>query len=94
MVEDFDSSSGGTRTPRVVTVSINAVPWAEVYIKLPGTDRFVKPAEKKSNITPIRGGLKVPIGTEIRLVYEDKEKTFGYQAWKTGKSISHDFLNP
>ena len=69
-------------------------PWAEVFIKLPGTDRFIKPPEKKSNITPIRGGLKVPIGTAIRLVYEDKEKTFGYEAWKTSKTISHDFMEP
>ena len=78
----------------VVTVSINAVPWAKVFIKLPGTDRFIKPPEKKSNITPIRGGLKVPIGTAIKLVYSDKEKTFGYEAWKTSKTISHDFMEP
>ena len=80
--------------PRVVTVSINAVPWAKVYIKLPGTDRFVKPPNKESNITPIRGGLKIPIGTAIKLVYEDKEKTFGYEAWKKSNTISHDFVNP
>ena len=80
--------------PRVVSVSINAVPWAKVFIKLPGTDRFIKPPEKKSNITPIRGGLKVPIGTAIKLVYSDKEKTFGYEAWKTSKTISHDFMEP
>ena len=80
--------------PRVVSVSINAVPWAKVFIKLPGTDRFVKPPKKKSNVTPIRGGLKVPIGTAIKLVYSDKEKTFGYEAWKTSKTISHDFMEP
>ena len=80
--------------PRFVSVSINAVPWAKVFIKLPGTDRFIEPPEKKSNVTPIRGGLKVPIGTAIKLVYEDKEKTFGYEAWKTSKTISHDFLKP
>ena len=81
-------------TPRVVSVSINAVPWAKVFIKLPGTDQFIKPPEKKSNITPIRGGLEVPIGTAIKLVYSDKEKTFGYEAWKKSKVISHDFLKP
>lgn len=80
--------------PAVVTVSVNAVPWAEVYIKLPGTDQFIKPPKKESNVTPIRGGLRVPIGTAIRLVYGDKEKTFGYGAWKTSKTISHDFLKP
>ena len=79
--------------PRVVSVSINAVPWAKVFIKLPGTDRFIKP-QKEPNVTPIRGGLKVPVGTEIRLVYGDKEQTFGYEAWKTSKTISHDFLKP
>ena len=80
--------------PRVVSVSINAVPWAKVFIKLPGTDRFIEPPGKKSNVTPIRGGLKVPVGTTIRLVYGDAEKTIDYGAWKTSKSISHDFLNP
>ena len=79
---------------RVVTVSINAVPWAKVYIKLPGTHRFVKPSEKISNVTPIRGGLRVPVGTAIKLVYKDKEKTFGYEAWKKSNTISHDFLSP
>lgn len=93
LTENFDRT-GGRRSSSVVTVSINAVPWAEVFIKLPGTDRFVKPPNKESNITPIRGGLKVPNGTAIRLVHEDKEKTFGYEAWKTNKTISHDFLNP
>ena len=80
--------------PPVVTVSINAVPWAEVFIKLPGTGRFVKPPEKKSNITPIRGGLRVPIGTEIKLAYRGSEKVFPYESWKESKSISHDFSNP
>lgn len=94
LTENFGGGDGPPPPPLVVTVSINAVPWAEVFIKLPGTDRFVKPRNKKSNITPIRGGLKVPNGTAIRLVHEDKEKTFGYEAWKTSKTISHDFLNP
>ena len=80
--------------PRVVSVSINAVPWAKVFIKLPGTDRFVKPPKKKSNVTPIRGGLKVPIGTEIKLVYEGIDKVFPYEEWRKKESISHDFLKP
>ncbi len=94
LIEDFGGADKRLRPSPVVTVSINAVPWAEVYIKLPGTDRFVKPPNKKTNVTPIRGGLKVPVGTAIRLEYEDKEKTFGYEAWKTSKTISHDFLSP
>ena len=94
LIEDFDDSSGRARTPRVVTVAINAVPWAEVFIKLPKTDRFVKPPNKKSNITPIQGGLSVPVGTKIKLVYDDIEKIFGYEAWQTSKTISHDFVNP
>lgn len=90
--------------PPPVTVSINAIPWARVFIKLPESDGFIEPRaqdftiapdpnQQKSNITPIRGGLKVPIGTTIRLVYEEKEKTFPYEVWKDGKTISHDFLN-
>lgn len=94
LIEDFDDSSGRARTPRVVTVSINAVPWAEVFIKPPGTDRFVKPSGKKSNITPIRGDLKIPIGTTIKLVHGNNEKTFGYEVWRTSKTISHDFMKP
>ena len=82
------------RPLRTVAVNINAVPWAKVLIKRPVDDRFIVPPNLESNITPIRGGLKVPIGTVIRLVYEDREKTFGYESWKTSKTISHDFLNP
>lgn len=87
-----------------VTVSINAIPWARVFIKLPESDDFIEPRaqdftippdpnQKISNITPIRGGLKVPIDTTIKLVYEDKEKSFPYEAWKDEKTISYDFLN-
>ena len=87
-----------------VTVSINAIPWAEVFIKLPESDDFIEPRaqnftiqpgpnQKNSNVTPIRGGLKVPIGTTIKLVYETKEKSFPYDAWKAEKTISYDFLN-
>ena len=88
----------------LVTVSINAIPWARVFIKLPDSDDFIEPRaqdftippdpnRKTSNITPIRGGLKVPIDTTIRLIYEEKEKSFPYEAWKDEKTISYDFLN-
>ena len=105
LIEDFDDTDERRRAPPVVTVSINAVPWAEVFIKLPKEQSFIKPQRehftippdptaKTPNVTPIRGGLKVPVGTAIRLVYEDKEKTFEYVTWNTSKTISHDFLNP
>ena len=87
-----------------VTVSINAIPWAKVFIKLPESDGFIEPRaqdftiqpapnQKNSNITPIRGGLNVSIGTTIKLVYEAKERNFPYEAWKDEKAISYDFLN-
>lgn len=97
------TESGGEATPEPsrhpvpaadVSVSINAVPWANVFIKRPVDDSFIVPPNITSNITPIRGGLKVPIGTAIRLVYEGKQKTFGYESWKTTGRISHNFLNP
>ena len=94
LIEDFGGTDKRPRPSPVVTVSINAVPWAEVFIRQPDSDRFIKPPGKKSNITPIRGGLKIPTGTAIRLVYEDKEKTFGYETWKASKIISHDFNEP
>ena len=87
-----------------VTVSVNATPWARVFIKLPESDDFIEPRaqdfamppdpnQNNSNITPIRGGLKVPVGTTIKLVYEEKDKIFPYEAWKAEKTISYDFLN-
>ena len=110
----FIMSWGGETSPRSqdeesltalpVTVSINAIPWARVCVKLPEDDDFIEPRaqdftippdpnRKNANVTPIRGGLKVPIGTTIKLVYRDKEKIFLYEAWKTGEAISHDFFN-
>ena len=86
-----DDNSNGDNT--IVTVAINAVPWAEVFIRLPGANSYTKP-KKKPNITPIPGGLNVQIGTTIKLVYGDKEKVFGYDEWYLEKRISHDFLNP
>ena len=98
------SQDEASLTPLPVTVSINAIPWARVFIKLPQSDDFIEPRaqdftippdpnQEKSNVTPIRGGLKVSIGTTIKLVYKEKEKVFSYAAWKNGQSISHDFLN-
>ncbi|MDE0087759.1 MAG: hypothetical protein OXU23_18700 [Candidatus Poribacteria bacterium] len=88
-----------------VSVQINAVPWAEVLIKLPENDDFItprtqdfiippEPNEQNTNVTPIRGGLKVPIGATIKLVYQDKEKVFSYEEWKKESRISHNFSNP
>ena len=87
-----------------VPVSINAIPWARVFIKLSQGDDFIEPRvqdftvspepnNKNANVTPIRGSLKIPIGTTVKLVYQDKEKIFPYEAWKDGQTISHDFLN-
>ena len=92
-------------TTRVASVSINAVPWAEVFIKVPQANSYMTPqrihftippdsSEEKPNVTPIRGGLRVPIGTDVKLEYGDREKIFSYEAWKTSKVISHDFLSP
>lgn len=94
-----------TRTEaEAVSVSINAIPWARVFIKLPANDYFIEPRprdftippepnQKESNVTPIPGDLKVPSGTAIKLMYRGKEKIFRYDEWKDGKTISHDFLN-
>ncbi len=109
-VPDDDATSAAPKptraikpAPAYVSVSINAVPWAEVFIRTPGSARFVKPGTKYFNIkppsngkdahvTPIRGKLKVPAGTAIKLVYDGREKIFPYESWKTRRSISHDFL--
>ena len=91
--------------PTSVSVSINAVPWAEVLIKLPRANSYIKPqkihfnippdsSERKPNFTPIRGGLSVPIGTTIKLSYRGTDKIFPYDTWKETKAISYDFLNP
>ena len=90
--------------PITVLVSINAIPWARVFIKLPQDSGFIEPRvqdftippepnRKNANVTPIRGSLKVPVGAAIKLVYRGKEKTFPYETWKDGKAISYDFLN-
>ena len=88
-----------------VSVQINAIPWAEVFIKLPENDNYMSPRtqdfiippepnEQNTNITPIRGGLKVSFGTTIKLVYQGKEKVFSYEEWKKDARISHKFSNP
>ena len=90
--------------PITVPVSINAIPWARVFIRLPQGNNFIaprlehftirpEPNRKNANVTPIRGSLKVPVGTAIKLVCRGKEKIFPYEAWKDGKTISYDFLN-
>ena len=116
---EIDDGSPGSRQPRepritpptpltqsvtgTVSVSINAIPWAKVFIKLPESDYFMEPRARdfkippepnstNSNVTPIPGDLKIPIGTTIKLMYRGKEETFPYEKWKDGK-ISHDFLN-
>ena len=94
-------SETGTGT---VSVSINAIPWARVFIKLPENDHFMEPRSRDftippephgrdSNVTPIPGDLKVPIGTTIKLIYRGNEKIFRYEEWKDGGTISHDFMN-
>ncbi len=88
-----------------VSVQINANPWAEVFIKIPRNDDYISPRiqdynippepnEQNTNVTPIRGGLKVPIGTTIKLVYQGMEKVFSYEEWKQDARISHNFSNP
>ena len=90
--------------PETVPVSINAIPWARVFIKLPENDYFMEPRARdftippepngrNSNVTPIPGNLKVPIGTTIKLMYGGKEKIFLYEIWKDEEAISHDFLS-
>ena len=117
---EIEEDSPGIRRPRepqiaqpdppsqsitgTVSVSINAIPWARVFIKLPENDYFMEPRardftippdpdEKNANVTPIPGDLKVPIRTTIKLMYRGNEKIFPYEVWKDGKTISHDFLN-
>ena len=93
-----------TRTEsETVSVSINAIPWARVFIKLPKNNHFIEPRVRdftippepngrNANVTPIPGNLKVPIGTTIKLMYRGDEKFFPYEEWKNGKTISYDFL--
>ena len=98
------SWEGEPSLPQPVPVSINAIPWARVFIKLPQGDDFIEPRgqdftippepnNRNANVTPIQGSLKVPVGTTIKLVYQEKEKIFPYDVWKDGKTISHDFLS-
>ena len=88
-----------------VSVAINAKPEAYVFIKLPNGGDFIEPriehfivppepGEQNTNITPIRGGLKVPIGTTIKLVYQGRERFFSYEEWKKEARVWHDFSNP
>lgn len=107
--KDDKSISHDFNDPRYndpVSIQINAVPWAYVFIRLPGSDDFIEPRpqdftirpgpneENISNATPIPGGLKVPIGTTIKLVHRGREKVFSYETWKEEMRISHNFSNP
>ena len=86
----------------LMPIEINAFPYASVFIKLPSSDEFIKPRRQdfradpppNTNVTPIRRGLQVPIGTTIKLVYQAQEKIFTYEEWKKDKYISHKFLKP
>ena len=86
----------------LISIEVNANPWAYVFIKLPDGADFIKPrrqdfvispdpGELNTNVTPIRGGLQVPIGTTIKLVYEGREKVFSYETWKDNPRVSHNF---
>ena len=88
--------------PQSKRVSINAIPWARVFIRLPQGNNFIaprpehftirpEPNEKNANVTPIRGALVLPERTAIKLVYQEKEKIFRYEEWKGRQTISHDF---
>ena len=73
-----------------VSIGINVVPWAEVFIKLPETNE-----ETSYGHTPIT--VDVPIDAKVILRFNNQEKVFPYEMWKggeDGKEISHDFLNP
>lgn len=97
---DFKGLSGD-----LVTIPVNAEPQAFVFIKLPGSDDFIKPRtqdfeippepnDEIENITPIRVGLKIPTGTTVKLVYRGREKVFPYEVWKNMEGITHNFSNP
>ena len=70
-----------------ISIGINAVPWAEVFIKSPETNE-----ETSYGHTPIT--VDVPIDAKVILRYKNKEKVFPYEVWKDGKPISHNFLEP
>ena len=103
--DDDDDNNDDVGPPPPKNISINAIPWARVFIKLPQGNNFIAPRpehftilpesnENDANVTPIRGGLKVPVGTTIKLVYQEKEQIFRYEEWKGRRTISHDFLGP
>ena len=89
-----------------IAIMINARPEAYVFIMLPDGEGFIEPRiedfivppepiEQNTNLTPIRGGgLKVLIGTTIKLVYQSQEKIFTYEEWKRDEQISYNFSNP
>lgn len=100
--DDDNNNDDHIVPPPPKRISINAIPWARVFIRLPQGNNFIaprpehftirpEPNDPKSNVTPIRGALVLPEETEIKLVYQKKEKIFPYEEWKDSRSISHDF---
>ena len=73
-----------------VSVAINAVPYAEVFIKPPQSDKYTPPVRPDERYTPVT--LEVPVGTDIKMRYKESEKEFRYEDWKKGDPIWHDFL--
>ena len=73
-------------SPLPVSIGINAVPWAEVFIESSETNE-----EISYGYTPIT--VDVPIGAKVILRHDNKEKVFPYEAWKDEQTISHNFLN-
>ena len=73
-----------------VSIGIQAVPWAEVFIKSAETNE-----ETSYGHTPLT--VAVPIDAKVILRFNNQETVFPYEMWKNGedgKEISHDFLNP
>ena len=73
-----------------VSIGIQAVPWAEVFIKSAETNE-----ETSYGPTPLT--VDVPIDAKVILRFNNQETVFPYEMWKNGedgKEISHDFLNP
>ena len=80
-----DTWEEGVTVP--VSIGVNAVPWAEVFIKSPEANE-----DSSYGHTPIT--VEVPIGAKVILRYNNKERVFPYEIWKDGKPISHNFLEP
>ena len=73
-----------------VSVAINAVPYAEVFIKPPQSDNYIRPERPDARSTPVT--LEVPAGTDIILKYKEYEKESPYEEWEEDGEIWYDFL--